>query len=124
MTPLIIVALIANSIYYPISDFTGSQFCYVYSYSYLWICTYGQAMTFFITIFRYICLYHERKLICYGMNANVSKSIIYQIWMIFHIIFLLLKLDAWTSLGNYPSCNYTLFDLFNINCKPRKQSIK
>ena len=60
-------------------------------------------------------LWNECK--CKQMNYLLDLDI-------FYILFLLLKLDAWTSLGNYPSCNYTPFDLFNISCKPRKQSIK
>ena len=74
MVPVVGATLIAKAVYYPISDFTGTNFCYFVTYTYHWVGIYGQALTFFMTVFRYICLYHEEKLLRWNIKPKVSLS--------------------------------------------------
>ena len=72
MVPLLGATLIAKAVYYPISDFTGANFCFFVTYTYYWVGIFGQSLTFFMTIFRYICLYHEVKLLRWHIKPKVS----------------------------------------------------
>ena len=74
MVPVFGATLIAKAVYYPISDFTGTNFCYFVTYAYHWVGIYGQSLTFFMTVFRYICLYHEVKLLRWKIKPKVSLS--------------------------------------------------
>ena len=74
MVPVVGATLIAKAVYYPISDFTGTNFCYFVTYAYHWVGIYGQALTFFMTVFRYICLYHEQKLLQWHIKPKVNIS--------------------------------------------------
>ena len=74
MVPVVGATLIAKAVYYPISDFTGTNFCYFVTYTYHWVGIYGQALTFFMTVFRYICLYHEQKLLQWHIKPKVNIS--------------------------------------------------
>mgnify|MGYP007023185112 CR=1 FL=1 len=79
-TPIFVATLIAMTVYYPISDWIGSYFCYFYIYGFLWVTIYGQSLSFFITVFRYICLYHEDKLSFWQITPKVNS-----LWSFFDI---------------------------------------
>ena len=74
MVPVVGATLIAKAVYYPISDFTGTNFCYFVIYTYYWVGIFAQSLTFFMTVFRYICLYHEQKLLRWHIKPKVNLS--------------------------------------------------
>ena len=72
LTPVFVATLIAMSVYYPISDLTGPTFCYFYIFGLTWVNIFGQSLTFYVTCFRFICLYHGKKLTLWKITPNVS----------------------------------------------------
>ena len=73
MTPLELMTLIAKSLHYPLSHITGSYFCYFSDYLHLWLNIFSHFITFFTTVFRYICLYHDEKLMKWKLSPKVRK---------------------------------------------------
>ena len=68
---MFVATLIAMAVYYPIKDFTGSIFCHIYISGLAWVNIFGQSLTFFVTLFRYICLYHDGKLSALRITPKV-----------------------------------------------------
>ena len=73
---MFVATLIAMAVYYPIKDFTGSIFCHLYIFGLAWVNIFGQSLTFFITLFRYICLYHDGKLSAWRITPKVCMPIL------------------------------------------------
>ena len=71
MTPLELLTLIAKSLHYPLSQITGSYFCYVSTYLSLWLNIFSHFITFFTTVFRYICLYHDERMMKWKLTPKV-----------------------------------------------------
>ena len=90
MVPVVGATLIAKAVYYPISDFTGTNFCYFVIYTYYWVGIFAQSLTFFMTVFRYICLYHEQKLLRWHIKPKVRLSM-YFIKNVMHILIFLIN---------------------------------
>lgn len=88
MFPIVGATLIAKAVYYPISNFTRTNFCYFDTYTYYWVGIYGQSLTFFMTVFRYICLYHEKKLLRWNIKPKVSLSMYFYKKIICTLIYL------------------------------------
>ena len=103
MVPLLGATLIAKAVYYPISDFTGTNFCYFVIYTYYWVGIFAQSLTFFMTVFRYICLYHEQKLLRWHIKpkVNLSMYLIKKVMCI--LIFLINKGSCLLFLEFFPS---------------------
>ena len=103
MVPLLGATLIAKAVYYPISDFTGANFCFFVTYTYYWVGIFGQSLTFFMTIFRYICLYHEVKLLRWHIKPKVSFLCTYFIKNVMCILILpcLLFLEFFPNILTY-----------------------
>ena len=102
MVPVVGATLIAKAVYYPISDFTGTNFCYFVTYTYHWVGIYGQALTFFMTVFRYICLYHEEKLLRWNIKPKVSLS-----------MYFLKKCYVYSHLSNKQGVLLIVFGIFS-----------
>lgn len=73
MAPVELMTLVAKSLFYPLKDITGPTLCYVTTYSSLWLSIYAHFITFFTTIFRYICLFHDDKMLKKEVTPKVSN---------------------------------------------------
>lgn len=74
MTPLKLMSLIGKAYYYPLKDITGPFLCYADTYLDLWSSMYAHFLTFFVSLFRYICLFHDDELIKRNISPRVSRN--------------------------------------------------
>ena len=65
------VILVAKAVYYPLKNVTGTEFCHIHNYYDVWSMAVGQSHSFYITLFRFICLFHTNKLQRWGITAKV-----------------------------------------------------
>ena len=63
LSPIYDTILILRAIYYPTKDIHGSILCYIVNYFELFVIILAQFQTFFITLYRYICIFHDGLLI-------------------------------------------------------------
>lgn len=61
--PLEIIVKVLRTIYYPLTDLIGNELCYIITWMEVHASIYAQMHTFFITFFRYVCLFHEKLLL-------------------------------------------------------------
>ena len=78
MAPISVATYTAMAVIYPISNYTGTRYCYFFIYGLLWVDMFGQCLSFFLTIFRYICLYQENKLLSLRITPKVNIGTILQ----------------------------------------------
>ena len=106
--PVYAVFLILKSLYYPFKDLFGEAACYVGSYVELFLLYLAQFQTFFITLYRYICLFHDDMLFSLSIHPKFLAKImatslfIISFFTSFFIIFgteLVIHLES--CLGNY-----------------------
>ena len=67
--------LVLRSLYYPIQDIFGSYLCYYINHMEVFIMFLSQCQSFFITIFRYICLFHSQSLINLELTPKTLAKI-------------------------------------------------
>ena len=75
LTPVYLLVMILRSLYYPVKDITGQYFCYFVTYSEVFIIFYVQFQTFFMTLYRYICLFHDKILIDFGLHPRTLAKL-------------------------------------------------
>ena len=69
--PPYVAAYMLKSCYYPIKDIIGEFFCHVVHVTEVYSAITQQCHTFFVTLFRYICIYHEVKIMELKITARV-----------------------------------------------------
>ena len=69
----------SNSVYtildfwvYPLNDFVGDIACYIFNYTRNIAFTIIQMHSFFVALFRYMCLFHVNLLLSFSLSSNVS----------------------------------------------------
>ena len=63
LTPTYLLLMISRSLYYPVKAMTGPYFCYYVAYSEVFTIFLAQFQTFFLTLYRYICLFYDDILV-------------------------------------------------------------
>ena len=89
MTPLNLMTMIAKSLTYPLKDVTGSSFCHIQTFLDLSSSNYAVFLSFFVTVFRYICLFQKEKLLKWRLNPKVSLTFWLICWwnyLAYHIV--------------------------------------
>ena len=71
MTPITLLALVGKALYYPLKDIIGGELCQAETYLHLWYNMHCNFLTFVVTLFRYICLFHEDKIIRFNLSPKV-----------------------------------------------------
>ena len=61
---------------YPLNDFVGDIACYMFIYARNIGFTIIQVHSFFVTLFRYLCLFHGNLLLRFSLSSNVSRYIL------------------------------------------------
>ena len=77
--PMYALVVICRALYYPIKDLTGTVACYCITYLELFSLFLAQFQTFFITVYRYICLFHDQFLINMDLHPRVLAKIVVSI---------------------------------------------
>ena len=75
MPPYVIVVML-KSCYFPLKDITGEFSCYVIHVFEVVTAMTMQCHTFFVTLFRYICIFHDNKIIHMRMTAKVLSKLL------------------------------------------------
>lgn len=57
--PVELSVKILRTLYYPLTDLIGNELCYIITWTEIHATMYAQMHTFFVTCFRYVCLFHE-----------------------------------------------------------------
>ena len=74
--PLYVIVMMFKSCYYPLKDIFGEFFCHVFaSYEVFSVMT-TQFHTFFVTLFRYICIFHDDNVVQMKITARVTMIMI------------------------------------------------
>ena len=90
--------MIIRSLYYPVKDITGVYYCYYIAYTEVFSIFYTQFQTFFVTLYRYICLFHDGILIDLGIHPRTLAK-----WMAFSHFFTSLVTAFSIFLGSEPT---------------------
>ena len=85
--PFYAIWAMSKSLYYPIKDLYGPSMCYIATYVELFLFYLVQFQTFFITLYRYICLFHDDFL----FNLNIHPRVLgkFMVTSLFIISFLI-----------------------------------
>jgi hypothetical protein len=59
---------------YPLNDFVGDLACYMFVYARNIGLEVIQIHSFFVALFRYMCLFHVNLLLRFGLRSNVSSQ--------------------------------------------------
>ena len=60
--------------YYPLKDIVGPSLCYFYVHIELWFGMYKLYASFFITFYRYICIFFGKKLVQLNIKPKVKAE--------------------------------------------------
>ena len=72
LMPIYFITASARNFVYPLKNYTGELYCYVYEYSILYALVVYQQSSLFINLFRYICVVHGNTLMSHGISMKVS----------------------------------------------------
>ena len=72
LLPFYFITASARNFVYPLKNYTGELYCYVYEYSLLYGLVVYQHLSLFINLFRYICIVHGNTLMSHGISMKVS----------------------------------------------------
>ena len=72
---------------YPLKDYLGEIGCYVIEYSRSIAMLAMELQSFFQSLFRYVCLFHDDILIKFNLSPNVSKRSFFDHMIMFRGIF-------------------------------------
>ena len=75
MTPLNLMTMIGKSLTYPLKDVTGSSFCHIQTFLDLSSSNYAVFLSFFVTLFRYFCLFQKEELLKWKLSPKVSLTV-------------------------------------------------
>ena len=75
LSPFFLIFLYLRTKYYPLKDTFGEYFCHFFNYLLPIGAFAGQFHSFFLTSFRYICLFHDDFLIKYNISPKVSTVV-------------------------------------------------
>ena len=53
------IVLLIKAVYYPLKDLTGTSFCHFHNYYDIWNVFIIQSQSFFVSLYRCICLFHS-----------------------------------------------------------------
>ena len=90
--------LILRSLYYPIKDIFGNSLCYYTSHSEVFTMFLSQYQSFFITLFRYICLFQNQLVV----NLDLKPRNLAQI-TVFCLFFISILTSSFIILGSDPT---------------------
>lgn len=77
---------VMRTIYYPLKDLFGETFCHIFAFTEMSAVMTAQFHSFFLTLFRYICLFHEDVLIKRNILPKVKQ--LQQMLFFFFIVIL------------------------------------
>ena len=72
ISPFYIIFLFLRTSYYPLKDLLGEGMCYFYDYLLVIGAFAGQFHSFYLTAFRYICLFHDDFMLRYNIRPKVQ----------------------------------------------------
>ena len=101
--------LILRTLYYPLKDILGSFLCHYINYAEIFTMFLSQYQTFFITLFRYICLFHDTTLLKLDIGGpkTVAQITVYSLFIVSFLTSLFIILGSQSTvalqicLGNY-----------------------
>ena len=67
-----LVFLGMKTIHYPMKDLVGGRFCHFFSFLEPYGAFVGQFHSFFMTVFRYVCLFHSEKMLRHNISPKVT----------------------------------------------------
>lgn len=76
VTSLDMISLTIKTLYYPMADLTGSWFCHAKQYITLGANIHFNCHTFFLTLFRYICIFHDEKILKWDLTPKLIGRLI------------------------------------------------
>ena len=74
-TPFILGFYMLRTCYYPIKYIFGEEYCYISNFLEIWAAVMGQFHSFFLTMFRYVCLFHDDWLMANRISPKVSSNV-------------------------------------------------
>ena len=85
--PFYAIWAMSKSLYYPIKDIYGSKMCFIATYIELFLFYLVQFQTFFITLYRYICLFHDDFLFNLDIHPkSLAKFMVITLFIISFIV--------------------------------------
>ena len=121
--------LLIKAVYYPLKDLTGTSFCYFHNYYDVWNAIITQSQSFFVSLYRFICLFYTgvlyKKRITPKVNgfSKLFRKLRYYVISSQEMIIVLeysrtpdlRNQNNKTSLIRGPLSNYELFTLSSQN---------
>ena len=74
--PIYLIALMFKSCYYPIKDIIGEFNCHVMFLLEIFFVSLSQCHTFYVTLFRYICIFHDERIRKLNLNPRVCSTVL------------------------------------------------
>ena len=71
---LYLIFLGLRAVHYPLKDFFGETFCHLFSFLEIYGTFVGQFHSFFMTVYRYVCLFHSDGMMKHNITPKVIKS--------------------------------------------------
>ncbi len=65
----------ASTFVYPVKDYIGDFGCYVVDIVLLYAIPLNYSMSFYTSLFRYLCLVHGNKVVAWGLTQKVRSQI-------------------------------------------------
>ena len=74
--PLYFITVSVNNFVFPLKNYTGELYCHIFYYCMLYALVVYQYHSFFISLFRYICVVHGSLLMSHGISIKVNFMIL------------------------------------------------
>ena len=71
--PLYFITVSVNNFVFPLKNYTGELYCHIFYYCMLYALVVYQYHSFFISLFRYICVVHGSLLMSHSISMKVDK---------------------------------------------------
>lgn len=96
--------LTGKALVYPLSETTGQWFCYTSTYLFLGGNMHSNFLTFFLTLFRYICIFHEDKLLKWNLSPKKLGQVLVGSHIFLSTLLAIVILQASPSPRNLDAC--------------------
>ena len=68
--------IVLRTLYYPMKDLFGPDFCYILSWGEVSVILVAQFHTFFVTLYRFICIFYDDEIFQLNLSPKVWKILV------------------------------------------------